>query len=1505
MADSRNLALQLLITAKDQASGILTDLKTRLAGLATAIAAAFSINEAAQFERALDAIRARADETGPALEALVQRAKDAAQTMGPEFGFSAAQAAAGIKELIAAGFSADESLLALKGTLALAAMEEISAAQAATLISDAIVQFGLSAGDASAVADILASSAGAVAATATDMAAALQYTGNAASQAGLTLTETSAVLDVLASAGIRGSEAGTGLASVLSILANPAHAATQALFDLGATSTNINDVLDFLKERGLNASQTIALFGEQAGRVINTLLAQGGTKAISDFADQIKNSGKSAEDTARIMQGNFLGAMDRFWESLKRVGTELATPKLGIFADGLNTVTNALNTLVSNDRIAEFQAALAAGFSALYDAAQRFVSQLDWSGIQSGAAGAFDALKDAAGRALAALETIYASLTGSMPGATGIAQQASEALRTAWDALGGVATAVADGFERIAETLGGPFAQGTESAKTAIAALTGETQVAENAYAALKSALDAGKVTQEDVAQAWQTLQAVIGSSRQQVADAQAAYEQAVAAQQAGTATQAQVSAAWDNLQTVIGSAQNQVDSARLAFDGLNNQFTTGKGLAEATAAAHDTLRSTMERVREGIETVTDRLAGQTSGLQALWAAMKDTAPEFLARTWDSLTQGAAALLDGVNRLAQYGAQLLADFIRAADFEPVRLLFEAVTSAMNSMVQTVLERFPAASVAGANLGNAFTVAWSGVVGLLAAVVSGTITVVEAIGQATFEVGKYFDRYSDEEISKIQANLNGLSDTASEFAAVAASSFEASGAAMDRMRDSSIDAAGKMGDLGAAGDAAARSHDAQAASAQTLADMQKALASDTGHATTAEEALDLATQAATLSADAQAASAQTLADMQKALASDTGHATTAEEALDLATQAATLSAGALENGQRQLSEAHGDAGAAATDSAENTLTLAQATEAARAKAQELTAEQERIPEAASQTQGAMEALGDVLSSVSVAMDAQSAASKETTLTLDEHRVKVEETRAALAALEEAQKNHTLAEIDGKDATAQLNAARAAAKDAIAVYQHAQDELIESEQTAQKVVESHSKAISEKNTVAIAEIDASIAVAEQYGQENLVAELTLQKKELLAQQAAAVAAAQQEEAVAAQAVANALQKKYEELVRLDPLNAKAIADAKAAAETAREEANSKLYAAQAADAHARQLEAESHQVQVATDAIRQLSDAEIHNAQVTQDAAATLALWGEETEAAGNAVSGALEGWAQRLSALSDAARTAFDGYADGTGQARDVTQELADAMAGLSAGGYVEWANQTAIKALEIEQRFNGQAQSAERLTERLQAMAQGGTVDMNALQLATAGLSGEFNLLDQQRLDTLQAAIDAASAKLREMKQETQDAKDRLSELNAELADAQGQDEKAQKLREQLDYQQRLAEIETSRAEAEAAGNLELVAILDQQKAILEQIHQQKLRNIEAEASAAQSTKETNDETERAVRNAREHADHAERLAGAMRDLARVDLSGLNTHFATLGSTVNTLRSAL
>ncbi|HRD68323.1 MAG TPA: phage tail tape measure protein, partial [Candidatus Competibacter sp.] len=654
----RNLVLQLLITAKDQASGIVSGFvssaKTQFAALTASIGAAFSFREAAIFEKALDAIRARADETGPALDTLIQRARDAAQTLGPQFGFSATAAAGGIKELIAAGFSANEAISALNGTLALAAMEEISVAKAATLISDAIAQFGLKAEDASRVADILAKSAGAVAATAVEMAEALKYTGNEASRSGMSLTETSAVLDVLAKAGQRGSEAGTGLASVLSILNNPAHAATKSLFDLGATSTELSSVLDFLQQRGLNASQTIALFGEQGARVINTLLAQGGSKAIADFADQIGKAGKSAEETAKIMQGNFLGALDRFWESLKRVGVELATPKLEPFAKGLDTLTDALNTFASNSRIQSFQKAIADGFSAAYEKARAFTGRIDWSGISTAIGNAFSTIGSAVGKAGEALGSIYSSLTGTLPGAASIAQQASDGLKAAWGGLGALAEGVASGIERIAQALGGSVAPSAQQTQT--------------------------------------------------------------------------------------------------AMDG-----------------------------------VTESAQKQATGFQALWQALKTDALQGLKATWDSLTRGAGDLLSAVNSLAQKGSEVLAGFIRNADFGPLRDLFNAVADSVKRLTGTMTEGFPNAQSAAATFANSFTIAWSGVTGILSAVISGTIKVVEAIGRATFEVGKYFDRYSDEEIQRIEANLNGLSTSAGEFAGVAARSFEASGKALDRMK----------------------------------------------------------------------------------------------------------------------------------------------------------------------------------------------------------------------------------------------------------------------------------------------------------------------------------------------------------------------------------------------------------------------------------------------------------------------------------------------------------------------------------------------------------------------------------------------------------------------------------------------------------------------------------------------------------------------------------------------
>ncbi|MCO5247316.1 MAG: hypothetical protein M9927_26415, partial [Anaerolineae bacterium] len=121
-----------------------------------------------------------------------------------------------------------------------------------------------------------------------------------------------------------------------------------------------------------------------------------------------------------------------------------------------------------------------------------------------------------------------------------------------------------------------------------------------------------------------------------------------------------------------------------------------------------------------------------------------------------------------------------------------------------------------------------------------------------------------------------------------------------------------------------------------------------------------------------------------------------------------------------------------------------------------------------------------------------------------------------------------------------------------------------------------------------------------------------------------------------------------------------------------------------------------------------------------------------------------------------------------------------------------------------------------------------------------------------LHLLDDQDLSRLRAAIDAANDKLREMQEETQSARDSLAEMNAELLEAQGLDAKAELLRQQLDYQQKIADIEAQRQDAELSGNRELITILNEQRKVLEQINRTKVANIEADAAEqAQSRSNT------------------------------------------------------
>lgn len=165
---------------------------------------------------------------------------------------------------------------------------------------------------------------------------------------------------------------------------------------------------------------------------------------------------------------------------------------------------------------------------------------------------------------------------------------------------------------------------------------------------------------------------------------------------------------------------------------------------------------------------------------------------------------------------------------------------------------------------------------------------------------------------------------------------------------------------------------------------------------------------------------------------------------------------------------------------------------------------------------------------------------------------------------------------------------------------------------------------------------------------------------------------------------------------------------------------------------------------------------------------------------------------------------------------------------------------VEMADQVRVK-------FYEQALQAQRLTEQLNAMAQSGRISMATIKEGAEGVSGAFDLLDQQRLDNLQSAIDAATDRLRQMQEAAARATDRLAEVNAEIAREKGDDATAERLRLELEQRQALAEVEANLAQARNEQNQELIRLYEEQKNKLRELYDLKERNLEQEQRQTQA----------------------------------------------------------
>jgi TP901 family phage tail tape measure protein len=256
-------------------------------------------------------------------------------------------------ELGKAGFTAEQTKVALAGVVLASEATGESLQRTGEVVGSTLTQFGLAADESGRIADLLTTASNASNAGTDDLGEALSYVGTQARASNQSVEDTITTLGQLANAGIKGSSAGTGLAEALRRLKVASATASTELTDLQARGTKsaVNaferlnteirntdgtlkpfpEILGKLKENLSTLEQgdkdllMNALFGVQGGRTIESLLGQTEEKLNSVTVAMQNSSGSARLASEQLTQG--LGP------SLTLLGSSfsLASQKIGEF----------------------------------------------------------------------------------------------------------------------------------------------------------------------------------------------------------------------------------------------------------------------------------------------------------------------------------------------------------------------------------------------------------------------------------------------------------------------------------------------------------------------------------------------------------------------------------------------------------------------------------------------------------------------------------------------------------------------------------------------------------------------------------------------------------------------------------------------------------------------------------------------------------------------------------------------------------------------------------------------------------------------------------------------------------------------------------------------------------------------------------------------------------------------------------------------------------------------
>lgn len=373
--------IEILINAKDNASGVFDKLNNKLKVIGVAIVGYFGVNAfagavqgAADFEQALSRVKSA---TGASADEM-DRLKKAAEDAGSNTKYTSTEAAAALENLAKAGLSAGDAIEALPAVLALAEAGDVDLATSAEYVTKAVMGMGLSFSDAARVADVLAKGANATNTSVKGLAEALSYAAPTAQSLGVSLESTVAIIGKFADAGIDASRAGTALNSIMSQFSDPASKFKTELAALGITTNDFEKALHQLASAGGSGTKAINAVGMEAGPALKALLNQG-MPALDELKAKLDNAAGSAAETARVMGDNLRGSMGGLASAWETVINVLGTPVLPVLKDGVDQLAAAFRTAVSDGTIQKFGEAIATAFQSAITWIKAFAAEIDFT----------------------------------------------------------------------------------------------------------------------------------------------------------------------------------------------------------------------------------------------------------------------------------------------------------------------------------------------------------------------------------------------------------------------------------------------------------------------------------------------------------------------------------------------------------------------------------------------------------------------------------------------------------------------------------------------------------------------------------------------------------------------------------------------------------------------------------------------------------------------------------------------------------------------------------------------------------------------------------------------------------------------------------------------------------------------------------------------------------------------------------------------------------------------